>query len=122
MSYHLADIPKQPGSEESEGVRIGVGIAEYANQVDLSDKARLGWQEEMGGAQTNKDSLASRSCGLVSALSLVPRGSHTHHDRHLHTAFHPRALKDGVETLRQPFDRLDPLAFSDKVPVDCRRC
>lgn len=64
MARHLADVTELTGSQESEGIRVGVAVSEDTDEVDFGEKGGTAGKGEDLGAHTNEKDLGADSSGL----------------------------------------------------------
>lgn len=84
MARHLADVTELTGSQEREGVRVGVAVSEDTDEVDFGEKGGAAGKGEDLGAHTDEKDLGADSSG---------------HRGHLHAAFNTSTFENSVKSV-----------------------
>jgi len=69
MSDEVFDVGEFAGTEEGEGFGPGVGVAEYAEDVDFAGGGCAEGEGELGCAHSYEDEFAAGSCCLYASVS-----------------------------------------------------
>lgn len=73
MARHLADVTELTGSQESEGVGVGVAVSEDTDEVDFGEERGAAGKSEDFGAHTDEKDLGTDSSGLEKKSHLLAR-------------------------------------------------
>lgn len=122
MAGHLADVTELTGSQESEGVRVGVAVSEDTDEVDFGEKGGTAGKGENLGTHTDEKDLGADGSGLKIRTVSPPSSpglrieKWTHHRGHLHAAFNASALENSVKSIFQTLHRLHRIAGLQSLP------
>lgn len=105
MARHLADVTELTGSQEREGVRVGVAVSEDTDEVDFGEKGGAAGKGEDLSAHTDEKDLGADSSGLKIRTVSPPSSpgirveKWTHHRGHLHAAFNTSTFENSVKSV-----------------------